>query len=123
MAKRNVGIESGTWRAARSGATRAETLGEGRNFAKYGVFFPGRINEPCSNQKCIRRDSQSCMMMKPAPSAPFVVTQTELLLEFLVVAFDAPAHFDRLNQFGHRDGLGQVRQPVLGGRGFCLGPF
>ena len=30
-------------------------------------------------------------MMKSAPSAPLVVTQTELLLEFLVVAFNAPA--------------------------------
>jgi hypothetical protein len=30
------------------------------------------------------------MMMEPAPSAPFVMTETDLLLEFLIIALDAP---------------------------------
>ena len=38
-------------------------------------------------------------MMESAPAAPFEMVQPELLLEFLIVALDAPA------QFGHPDQL------------------
>jgi hypothetical protein len=31
------------------------------------------------------------MMMKPTPAPPFIVPEAELLLEFFLVAFNAPA--------------------------------
>ena len=34
-----------------------------------------------------------------SPAAPFVVTKPDLLLEVLVVALDAPAHFGDADQF------------------------
>ena len=34
-----------------------------------------------------------------SPAAPFVVTKPDLLLEVLVVALDAPAHFGDVDQF------------------------
>jgi hypothetical protein len=40
--------------------------------------------------------------MKPAPSSPLEVPKTELLLEILVVALNAPAHFCYVNQTFHR---------------------
>ena len=40
--------------------------------------------------------------MEAAPAAPFIITQAEFLLEFLVIALDPPAQ------------LGQVDQPIEG---------
>jgi hypothetical protein len=37
--------------------------------------------------------------METSPAAPFVVVKPDLLLEALVVALDAPAHFGDVDQF------------------------
>ena len=37
-------------------------------------------------------------MMKSAPAASFKVSQTEFLLQFLVIAFDDPAMFGEIDQ-------------------------
>ena len=37
-------------------------------------------------------------MMEAAPSAPLVVAETDLLLEFLIVTLDAPAHFGKIDE-------------------------
>src|SRR5258706_12351618 len=63
------------------------------------------------------------MMMKPAPIAPFVMTQAEFLFEFPVVALDYPAQFQDRHEFGEGELCGQRRQPVVGRLGFALGPF
>ena len=43
-------------------------------------------------QETISSDTQGRMVMKSAPVTTFVLAQTEFLLEFPVVALDAPAH-------------------------------
>ena len=39
-------------------------------------------------------------MMKTAPSPPFVVTQTEFLLQFLIVPLNDLTMFGQMHQFG-----------------------
>src|ERR1700704_4712364 len=63
------------------------------------------------------------MMMKPPPAAAFEVVQPELILEFLIVAFNPPAQLGEADELGDRDRRGQGREPVLRGRVFAPGPF
>src|SRR5260370_30398175 len=63
------------------------------------------------------------MMMKPAPASAFIVSQTQLLLQLLIVALDDPAVFRHLDQ---RFGLGfwrQRRYPIFAGFGFPPRPL
>ncbi len=47
-------------------------------------------------------------MVKAAPGAPLAVVETNLLLEVLIVALDAPAQLDRANQLSMRSIGGSV---------------
>jgi hypothetical protein len=51
----------------------------------------GGKKAPFQNQDAVAGNAQGCMMMKPTPIAPFEMSQTEFLLQFFVVALDAPA--------------------------------
>jgi hypothetical protein len=42
------------------------------------------------------------MVVETSPTSPFVVTQPQFLLEFLVVALDPPAQFGGVDQLGDR---------------------
>ena len=61
--------------------------------------------------------------MEAAPSASFIVPQPDLLLELLIVAFDAPSQFGDVDQVAQRDVFRQGREPVLGRCVLALGPF
>jgi hypothetical protein len=37
-------------------------------------------------------------MMEPSPAAPFKMPETDLLLEFLVIPFDAPSELGDIDQ-------------------------
>jgi hypothetical protein len=43
-----------------------------------------------------------------------IMSEPEFLLEFVVVAFDAPAPLGEIDQFGERDILRQGREPICG---------
>src|SRR6516162_9116512 len=62
-------------------------------------------------------------MMKAAPASPLIVAEPDLLLEFLIVAFDAPAQFGEIDQPGEADVLGQSRQPIFCRLLLAFGPF
>src|SRR5260370_24149471 len=62
-------------------------------------------------------------MMKSAPSAPFEMVQSELLLEFLIVALDAPSQFRHSDELPERRIGRQRGHEVLDRLGFALGPF
>ena len=62
-------------------------------------------------------------MMKTTPTASFVVTQPEFLLQFLVIPFDDPAMFGQMHQLSETDISRQSGQPVLGGFRFPGWPF
>jgi hypothetical protein len=63
------------------------------------------------------------MMVKAAPSAAFVVAEPDLLLEFEVIAFNAPAQLGRIDQALERDVGWQCGEPVMVRLGFALGPL
>ena len=63
------------------------------------------------------------MMMKASPTAPFVVAESDLLLQFLVIALDPPAQFGQIDQAFEGDLLGKVGEPVLCRLGFTFRPF
>ena len=73
----------------------------------------GGKKAPLQNQEAVGCDRQGCMMMKPAPVPAFEVSQAKFLLQFFVVALNAPAHFGNGNEFTQRDLRMQIRQPIF----------
>ncbi len=53
---------------------------------------------PLADQEPIGGDAQGGVMVKSAPTPPFIVAQTQLLLEFLIITLDDPAVLGNLNQ-------------------------
>ena len=62
-------------------------------------------------------------MVEAAPSAPFIMPEPDLLLEFLIVALDAPAQLGDIDQRPEGDVLGKGREPVFGRLFLALGPL
>src|SRR6185436_10103655 len=62
-------------------------------------------------------------MMQAAPPSPFVVTETDLLLELLIVALDAPAQLGQVDQLVDCDVLPACREPVFGRLRLVAGPL
>src|SRR5215471_2815547 len=61
--------------------------------------------------------------MEATPPAPLEVPEADLLLEFLIIALDAPAQLGKADELSEADILLQRREPVFGRRGFALGPL
>src|SRR5262245_10911137 len=62
-------------------------------------------------------------MMEAAPSAPFVVSKTDLLLEFLIVPLDPPAQLGKVDGLAEAEVGRQRRKPVFGRLRLALGPL
>src|SRR5712672_4516129 len=62
-------------------------------------------------------------MMETRPSASLVVAEPDFLLELLVIALDAPAHFGDVDQTSEGNLLVEGREPILGGLRLALGPL
>ena len=52
------------------------------------------------DQEAVGGDAERGVMMEATPTAPFVVAESEFLLEVLVVPFDPPAQFGAIDQVG-----------------------
>src|ERR1700683_5639159 len=78
----------------------------------------GEKMAPFGYQEPIGRDAEGSVMVKTAPASSFVMTQSEFLLQLLVVALDDPAMLRHSHQIGKWGGLGQSGEPVLDR--FCL---
>src|SRR5437868_12149723 len=63
------------------------------------------------------------MVVEAAPPAPFIITEAEFLLEFLVISLDSPAQFGQVHQPIEGDVLGQASEPILGRLCFVLRPL
>jgi len=70
------------------------------------------------HQEGVCGDAEHPVMVEGFPAPPFVVIQSQLVLQFLVVAFDPPAELDEPHELVERHMLGDGREPVL--RGFPL---
>ena len=62
-------------------------------------------------------------MVEAAPSPPFEMPQPDFLFEFLVVAFDPPAHLGNINELTERYIFWKRRQPVFDRFFLAIGPF
>ena len=83
----------------------------------------GGIQTSFGDQESVSRDAERHVVVKASPASPFIVIEAEFLLEFLIVAFDPPAHFGGCNERGEV-GIGrQGREPIFGRRAFVLRPF
>ena len=51
----------------------------------------GGNRRPFGNEKAVGGDAERGVVMKAAPATAFIVSETEFLLEVLIVALDAPA--------------------------------
>ena len=63
------------------------------------------------------------MVVEAAPSAPFMITKAEFLLELLIVALDPPPQLGKIDQAIKRDVLRQSGKPILGRLGFSWRPL
>src|SRR5882672_9901851 len=55
------------------------------------------------------------MVMKAPPAAPLEMIEPELILEFLIIALDAPAEFGEAHEVGEGRRRRQRRAPMLPG--------
>ena len=62
-------------------------------------------------------------MVKASPTAAFVVTETEFLLEFEIISLDPPAKFGLIDRAFERDVGGPCGKPVVIRFGFTLRPL
>src|SRR4029077_6109354 len=86
---------------------------------------PGRGGKtvPLGNQEPVSSDAKCRMMMKTAPASAFVMSQSQFLLEFLIVPLNDPALLGQFDQVGEGGLCGQGRKPVLVRLLFPSGPF
>ena len=62
-------------------------------------------------------------MMEAAPSSPFEMSEPDLLLEFLIVALDAPAQLGEIDQVAEGDIFGKGREPIFCWFGLAFRPL
>src|SRR5207244_6104962 len=62
-------------------------------------------------------------MMEAAPATTFEMSEPDLLLEFLIVALDAPAQLGEVDQTMEGNVLRKRREPVFGRLLLALGPL
>src|SRR6266702_9007100 len=113
--RRKVAIELGTCRSGRNGGSSGSIIIGNGNLRdeRGGTRSRGGNRLLFGDQESVRRNAQRGMMVEPAPSATLIVIEPDFLLELLVVAFDAPAHFSEIDQAVERRILRKVRKPVF----------
>src|SRR5215831_17821397 len=62
-------------------------------------------------------------MVEAAPSPSFKMSQPDLLLEVLIVAFDPPSQLGNLDELTERDVFRKRRQPIFDRFLLAFGPF
>src|SRR5256712_14074204 len=62
-------------------------------------------------------------MVEAAPSPSFKMSQPDLLLEFLIVAFDPPSQLGNVDELTERDVFRKRRQPIFDRLLLPIGPF
>src|SRR5258708_28580435 len=62
-------------------------------------------------------------MVEAAPFPSFKMSQPDLLLEFLIVAFDPPSQLGNVDKLTERDVFRNRRQPIFDRLLLAIGPF
>jgi hypothetical protein len=103
--RRIVAIEFGTWHSVRKGgASGSVTVGNGKFFEQRGgTRSRGGNRLPLGDQESVGGDAQRGMVMEAAPAPAFEMPESNLSLEFLVIALYPPTELGEINQFVERD--------------------
>jgi hypothetical protein len=88
-----------------------------------GARSRGGNRLPFGDQETVGGDAHDGVMVKASPSASFEMPEADLLLEFLIVALDAPAQLGGVDQIAKRNASLQGREPIFGGLFLALGPL
>lgn len=119
-------IESATWRCARWTSPGNVIFGNDRYLAFGEVFFTAGIGarlEALCHQETVRCNAQTGVVVKSPPAPSLIVTQSQILLQVLVIALNAPAHVRGAHQIVECACLWQCRQIVFLGRSLTCGPL
>ena len=79
------------------------------------------MGQAFTDQKAVRRYAKARVVMETAPVSSLEVVQTELLFEFLIVALDAPAILDGVDQLLVGDVRWQRAEEVFRRLGLTFG--
>src|SRR5665647_3366121 len=122
---RSVAIEFGTCRWDRSGgASGSVTVGNRKFLGRPGgTRSTGGNRLPLGDQESVGGDAQRGVVVEAAQSSALEMPKPNLLLEFLIVALDAPAQLGEVDQRAERDILGKGREPVFGRLFLAFGPL
>ena len=88
-----------------------------------GGVVRGKKSRALSGEKSIGGDAKCGVMMESSPTSAFEMVDANFIFELLIIAFDAPAHMEGLNQRFQRCCRRQVAQMVFGWRRFIGWPF
>jgi len=75
------------------------------------------------DQESVGCNAKGGVMVEAAPSPSFKMSQANLLLEFLIVAFDPPSQFGNVDELMERDVLRTRRQPIFDRLLLAIRPF
>ena len=88
-----------------------------------GLVTRGKNRRAVDGDEAVGGDAEGSVVVESSPTASFEVVESELVFEFEVVVFAAPAQFVEADEVVEGGGGGEIGEGVLGGRVFARGPF
>ena len=83
----------------------------------------GKNRRTFDGDEAIGGDAEGSVVVEPSPGSSFEVVESELVFEFEVVVFDAPAEFVGLDEFAEGGGGWEVGECVFCWFFFANRPF
>src|SRR5262249_34305136 len=96
----SVAIEVGLCRSGRTGGSSGSSTSGNSRFLESRLVSSSLRGEKATlrDQKGVGGYAHRRVVMKPAPLAPFVMPQADLLFELFVIALDSPAQLGEVDQ-------------------------
>ena len=105
-------------------ASWAIIFGKARDFEDSAATrLRGGKSGPLCDEESVGCNAKCGVVVKTSPTPPLEMAEPDFLLQFEIVAFDAPAHFRRVHEMRERDGFIQCRKPKFRRRFFIFWPF
>jgi len=118
----SVAIDDATWRSGLTGgASGSWTIWKVRRLAKQAGR--GGKSRSFADQEAVGGDAERGMMLESPPASPLVMGEAEFGFELLIIALDAPAEIDDIDERRQADFGRQGREKVFAGPGLALWPF
>jgi len=97
---RTVAIEFGTCRSGRNGGSPRSISFGNCSFLEQLVeaVSEGGNRFSLGDQKSVGGNAQCCVMVEATPASPLEVAKANFLFEFVVVALNAPAQLDDIDE-------------------------